>query len=73
MFAGLRSGRGGEIAWYRTKSYSGAPRSMKMGTTRSAWRYDVGACYAIQSAMPAILRYACRRLPYRKDDSVTFR
>jgi len=45
---------------YRTKSHSGAPRSMKMGTTRSPWRYDATARHALQSAKPrrrAILRY----------------
>ena len=30
-----------EIARYRAVSYSGAPRSTKMGTIRSPWRYDV--------------------------------
>jgi hypothetical protein len=32
---------------------SGAPRSMKMGTTRSPWRYDAGACCTLQSSRPA--------------------
>jgi hypothetical protein len=39
---------------------SGAPRSMKMGTTPSPWRYDAAACHALQSVAlrrPAILRY----------------
>jgi hypothetical protein len=27
---------------YRIKSYSGAPRPMKMGNIASPWRYDVG-------------------------------
>src|SRR5262249_38171471 len=40
---------------------SGAPRSMKMGTTRSPCPYDVAARHALQSAnvrRPAILHYA---------------
>jgi hypothetical protein len=40
---------------------SGAPRSMKMGTTRSPWRYDTAIRHALQSAnlrRPAILHYA---------------
>jgi len=40
---------------------SGAPRSMKMGTTRSPWRYDAAIRHALQSAnlrRPAILHYA---------------
>jgi hypothetical protein len=40
---------------------SGAPRSMKMGTTRSLCPYDAAARHALQSANlrgPAILRYA---------------
>jgi hypothetical protein len=44
---------------------SGAPRSMKMGTTCSRWRYDAAARCALQSAnlrRPAILRYASRAL-----------
>ena len=39
----------------------GAPRSMKMGTTRSPWRYDAAIRHALQSAnlrLPAILHYA---------------
>jgi hypothetical protein len=43
----------------------GAPRPMKMGTTRSRWRYDAAADDALQSAklrQPAILRYASRAL-----------
>jgi hypothetical protein len=39
------------------------PRSMMMGITRSSWRYDAGACHALQSAIlrrSAIARYACR-------------
>ena len=42
-------------------SLGGAPRSMKMGTTLSPWRYDAAASHALQSAIlrrPAILRYA---------------
>jgi hypothetical protein len=34
---------------------------MKMGTIRSPWHYDVGACEALQPLMlrePAIFRYA---------------
>ena len=45
---------------YRAKSYSGAPRSMKMGTTRSLSPYDAAPHQALQSAnplRPAILRY----------------
>jgi hypothetical protein len=34
---------GGEIAPYLAKSYSGAPRPMKMGTIASPWRYDAAA------------------------------
>src|SRR5216684_8186275 len=40
---------------------TGAPRSMKMGTTRSPWRYDAAIRHALQSAnlrRPAILHYA---------------
>jgi len=40
---------------------SGAPRSMKVSTIASPWRYDVAADYALQSAhlrRPAIYRYA---------------
>jgi uncharacterized protein YciW len=40
---------------------SGAPRSMKMGTTRSPWHYDVAARHALQSAslrLRTILHYA---------------
>jgi len=40
---------------------SGAPRSMKMGTTASPWRYDAAARHALQSAklrLPATLHYA---------------
>jgi hypothetical protein len=36
-------------------------RSMKMGTTRSPWRYDAATCHALQSAnlrRPAILHFA---------------
>jgi hypothetical protein len=39
---------------------SGAPRSMKMGTTLSPWRDDAETHHALQSAnlrRPAILRY----------------
>ena len=46
---------------YRTKSQSGAPRSMKMGTTRSLSPYDAAAQHALPSAnlrRPAISRYA---------------
>jgi hypothetical protein len=41
-------------------AHSGAPPSMKMGTTRSPWRYDAAAYHALQSASlrrPAILRH----------------
>lgn len=34
----------------------GVPRSMKMGTTRSSWRYDAAACRALQSAIRDGLR-----------------
>jgi hypothetical protein len=40
---------------------SGAPRSMKVGTIRSPFRYDAAARHALQLAnlrQPAILRYA---------------
>jgi len=37
-FGGVRTVNGGEIALHREKSYSGAPRPMKMGTTRSPER-----------------------------------
>jgi len=43
------------------KSYGGAPRPMKMGTTASPCRYDSAARHALQSGnprRPAILRYA---------------
>ncbi len=46
---------------YRAKSYSGAPRPMKMGNTASPWRYDVAAYHAFQLVVlraPAILHYA---------------
>jgi hypothetical protein len=36
---------------------------MKMGTIASPWRYDAGACCALQAVnlgLPAILRYACK-------------
>jgi hypothetical protein len=39
---------------------SGAPRSMKMGTIASPWRYDAAARHALQPTIPrrpAILRY----------------
>jgi hypothetical protein len=42
-------------------SGNGAPRSMKMGTIASPWRYDAAARPALQSAnlrRPAILHYA---------------
>jgi hypothetical protein len=42
---------------------SGAPRSMKMGTTRSPCPYDAAACHALQSAnlrRSAILHYDSR-------------
>jgi hypothetical protein len=48
---------------YLTKSYSGAPRPMKMGTTLSPWRYDALASQPLQSAklrLATILRYAPR-------------
>jgi hypothetical protein len=52
---------GGEIAPYLAKSYSGAPRPMKMGTIASPWRYDVAADQTIRPhhlRRTAILRYA---------------
>jgi hypothetical protein len=39
VLAGPRDERGREIARYRAVSYSGAPRSTKIGT-RSPWHYD---------------------------------
>ena len=39
----------------------GAPRSMKMGTIRSPYRYDAAVCHALQSVTlrrPAIVHYA---------------
>jgi len=50
-----------QSAQYRTQSYSGAPRSMKMGTIRSPWRYDVTPWRAHQQAVlrwPTISRCA---------------
>jgi hypothetical protein len=47
-------------------SYSVAPRSMKMGTTRSLFPYDAVASHASQSAKlryPTTLHYALRVLP----------
>jgi hypothetical protein len=40
--------RGGQTASFGVDSVlrSGAPRSMKMGTIASPWRYDAGACHA---------------------------
>jgi hypothetical protein len=51
---------------YRAKSYSGAPWSMKMGTTRSPFPYDAAARHALQSAKLRYLtslHYALRALP----------
>jgi hypothetical protein len=65
-FGGVRRVDPGEIALHRAKSYSGAPRPMKMGTTPSPWRYDAAACRALQSAKlryPATLHYPSRVLP----------
>jgi hypothetical protein len=45
----------------RAKSYRGAPRPMKMGTTASPWRYDAAADETIRpdnQRRTAILRYA---------------
>jgi len=42
----------------------GAPRPMKMGTTRSPWHYDVVAGHTVQSPMqrpPSIFHYASSR------------
>jgi hypothetical protein len=47
--------------WRRCVYRSGAPRSMKMGTTASPWRYDAAARHTLQSVnlrRPAILQYA---------------
>jgi hypothetical protein len=52
---------GGEIAPHLAKSYSGAPRPMKMGTIVSPWRYDVATAEAIRPdnlRRTAILCYA---------------
>ena len=38
------------VAWDRTRLCSGAPRSIKMGTTRSPCPYDAAARHALQSA-----------------------
>src|SRR6267142_2226390 len=46
---------------YRAKLYSGAPRSMKMGTILSRCPYDAAAHHALQSVNlrpPALLHYA---------------
>jgi hypothetical protein len=56
----------------------GAPRSMKMGTIVSLWRYDSGACHALQSAnlrQPTILRYApwAAVFPISQDGPVALR
>jgi hypothetical protein len=50
---------------------SGAPRSMKVSTIASPWRYDVAADYALQSVnlrRPTILRYAswAADFPFRR-------
>jgi hypothetical protein len=48
---------------YRAKSYSGAPRPMKMGTTRSPFPYDAIVYHAAQPAKlrhPSTLHYASR-------------
>jgi hypothetical protein len=50
----------------RALAWIGAPRSTKMGNTRSLWRYDVGACVAPPQLKPrqlTIPRYECRRYP----------
>ena len=60
-FGDLWEVRGDEIEQHRTKSQSGAPRPMKMGTTCSPFPYDAAARHARQSVnlrRPAILRYA---------------
>jgi hypothetical protein len=47
----------------RALAYNGAPRSMKMGTTRSLWRYDVVRQAVLQwptPRRPAISRWASR-------------
>jgi hypothetical protein len=43
--------------------FIGAPRSMKIGTIASLWRYDAATRHALQPVnpgLPAILRYACK-------------
>jgi hypothetical protein len=60
-FGDIRATYGGEIAPHRTRSQSGAPRPMKMGTIASPWRYDVAADQTIRPhnlRRAAILRYA---------------
>src|SRR5262245_11812041 len=57
---------------------SGAPRSMKMGTTSSPWRYDAAADQALQSANLrglAISHYAssAAAFPISQGDPVTLR
>ena len=46
---------------YKIFDRAGAPRSIKMGNTRSPFPYDAGTCQSIRSVrlrLPAILRYA---------------
>jgi hypothetical protein len=54
-------------AQHRYRMRSGAPRSMKVGTTVSPWRYDAAARHALPSASPrrlATVRYASRSLSF---------
>ena len=59
----------------RFNASAGAPRSMKMGTIRSPWRYDAAARHALQSAnlrRPAILRAASIAVRPAITDAVGF-
>src|SRR5882757_7121798 len=50
-----------QLPQYHAKSYSGAPRPMKMGTIASPWRYDAAAGCALRPhnpGCPTIFRYA---------------
>ena len=56
------------IPWVRAtyELVQGAPRPMKMGTTRSPFPYDAAARHVLQSARllyPTTLHYASRALP----------
>ena len=55
----------------RNPRCTGAPRSTKMGTIRSPWRYDAVARHALQSALlrrPAISSYASGAIREIGDD-----